>query len=995
MRGEDDAGVFVDEAHFGETGNDHLAGGAVFADDVDGAEFVELYAAIVFGDDGGVGGCTTGDTTGVEGTEGELRTGFTDGLGGDDADGFTLLHHLGGGEVAAVALHADAVLGFAGEDGANFDFLDAGVLDGGGDGLGDLFAGVDEDVAVFGVGDVVDGDATEDALGEGADDLVAVFEGGADESAEGAAVFFVDDDVVGDVDKTAGEVSGVGGLQGGVGQTLTGTVGGDEVLEHGHAFLKVGEDGVLDGGAGVGTGLLGFGHETTHAGELCDLVGTTTGSGVEHHEDGVETLVGFGHLLHEGGLDVAVDFGPGVDDLVVALVVGDETHTVVAHDLFDALVTGLDDVGFLGGDDDVVEVERESAFVGLEVAEVLDAIEEFAGARHTDGFDDAGDDVAEGLLGDDGVDEPNFAGDDFVDDDATDGGFDEVTNGESVFVEVVDEYLDGGVHVDPLLIVGDDGFLGSVEGEAGSLGAGAELGDVVETEHHVLGGDGDGGAVGGVEDVVALEHQHLRLENGLVGEGKMDGHLVAVEVGVEGGAGEGVELDGFALDELGLEGLDGKTVERRGAVEEHGVAFHHEFEDVEDDGLTTVDNFLGALDGLDDAALDELADDEGLVELGGHEFGETAFAHLEFGTYDDDGTTGIVDALTEEVLAETALLTLEGVGERLEGTVAFALDGAALAAVVEKAVDGFLEHAFLIAQDDVGGFDLDETLETVVANEDATIEVVEVGGGETAAVEGNEGTEFGRGDGDDLHDHPLGFVAIFGCAERFDHLQTLEGFALAGYGTVAVGAVAQFVGEAVEVDAPQEFEDGLGAHLGDELVGVGVFEILVLGGELVEGVEVFVFGEQVVDGELVGEGTGLYDDIALVVDDHVELLGGDAKKVAHLVGQGTEIPDVCDGYDELDVSGAFATHFLFGHFHTATVADDAFIANALVLAAMALVVLGGTEDAFAEQAVALGLVGSVVDGFGLQHFAVGVGLNLFGRGQSDGDLSEVGFYLSV
>ena len=68
-------------------------------------------------------------------------------------------------------------------------------------------------------------------------------------------------------------------------------------------------------------------------------------------------------------------------------------------------------------------------------------------------------------------------------------------------------------------------------------------------------------------------------------------------------------------------------------------------------------------------------------------------------------------------------------------------------------------------------------------------------------------------------------------------------------------------------------------------------------------------------------------------------LVGDAKKVAHLVGEGTEIPDVCDGYDELDVSGAFATHFLFGHFHTATVADDAFYSECACLAAMALVVL--------------------------------------------------------
>ena len=740
---------------------------------------------------------------------------------------------------------------------------------------------------------------------------------------------------------------------------------------------------------------MGLGHQTTHTGELSDLVGATTGSGVEHHEDGVETLVGFGHLLHEGGLDVAVDLGPGVDDLVVALVVGDETHTVVAHDLLYALVTGLDDIGLFGGDDDVVEVEGQTAFVGLEVTEVLDAIEEFAGARHTDGLDDAGDDVAERFLGDDGVDEAYFGGDDFVDDDTTDGGFDEVTNGESVFVEVVDEHLDGGVHGDTLLIVGDDGFFGSVEGEAGSLGAGTELGDVVETEHHVLGGDGDGGAVGGVEDVVALEHQHLRLEDGFVGEGKVYGHLVAVEVGVEGSTSEGVELDGFSLDHLGLEGLDGETVERRGTVEEHGMTLHDELEDVPDDGFATIDDLLGALNRLHDAALDELADDEGLVEFGGHELGETALAHLEFGTDDDHGTTGIVDALTEEVLTETSLLTLQRVGEGLEGTVAFALDGAALAAVVEKAVDGFLEHALLIAQNDVGSFDLDETLETVVANEDATIEVVEVGGGETAAVEGNEGTEFGGSDGDDLHDHPLGFVAILRGAERFDHLQTLEGFALAGYGTVAVGAVAQLVGEAVEVDATQQLENGLGTHLGYELVGIGVFEILVLGGELVEGVEVFVLGEQIIDGELVGEGTGLYYDVAFVVDDHVELLGGDAEKIAHLVGQGTEIPNVGNGHNELDVTGALTTYLLFRDFNTAAVADDAFVTDALIFSAVALVVLGGTEDALAEQAVALGLVGAVVDGFGLQHFAMGVLLNFFGRSQTDGDLREVGFYLSV
>ena len=41
---------------------------------------------------------------------------------------------------------------------------------------------------------------------------------------------------------------------------------------------------------------------------------------------------------------------------------------------------------------------------------------------------------------------------------------------------------------------------------------------------------------------------------------QVDGHLVAVEVGVERGADQGVDLDGLALDQLGLEGLDAEAV---------------------------------------------------------------------------------------------------------------------------------------------------------------------------------------------------------------------------------------------------------------------------------------------------------------------------------------------------------------------------------------------------------------------------------------------------
>ena len=158
--------MLVDEAGFGQAAYDYLALGALFGGGVDGAEFLELYAAVALGHDGGVGCCVGGDTTGVEGTEGELRTGLTDALCGDDADGFALLHHAAGGEVAAVALHADAVLALAGEDGAYFDALDRRGLDFGGNGLGDFVACGYDELACGGVDDVVHGDTAEDALAE-------------------------------------------------------------------------------------------------------------------------------------------------------------------------------------------------------------------------------------------------------------------------------------------------------------------------------------------------------------------------------------------------------------------------------------------------------------------------------------------------------------------------------------------------------------------------------------------------------------------------------------------------------------------------------------------------------------------------------------------------------------------------------------------------------------------------------------------------------------
>ena len=253
--------------------------------------------------------------------------------------------------------------------------------------------------------------------------------------------------------------------------------------------------------------------------------------------------------------------------------------------------------------------------------------------------------------------------------------------------------------------------------------------------------------------------------------GHVDGHLVAVEVGVVGRADERMDADRLALDEDGLEGLDGEAVQRRRAVEQHRVALRDLLEDVPDLGRALLDHLAGAAHGVHEAELLEPADDERLEEDERHLLRQAALVELELRADDDDGAAGVVDALAEEVLAEAALLALQHVREGLERAVAGARDRAAVAAVVEEGVDGLLQHPLLVVDDDVGRLQLHQVPQAVVAVDDAAVEIVQVGGREAAALEGDERAQVRRDDRQDLEDHP--FRAGPRVDEALDDLQAL------------------------------------------------------------------------------------------------------------------------------------------------------------------------------------------------------------------------------
>ena len=191
----------------------------------------------------------------------------------------------------------------------------------------------------------------------------------------------------------------------------------------------------------------------------------------------------------------------------------------------------------------------------------------------------------------------------------------------------------------------------------------------VDAHDDVLARRDDGDAVGRREDVVRREHQHVRFGLCLDGQRQVHGHLVTVEVRVVAGADQRVDHDRVALDQHRLEGLDAHAVQRRCAVQQHGVLVNHLLEDVPHLAVASVEHPLGALDRVGEAVLLELADDERLVQFQGDLLRQAALVEAELRADHDDRPCRVVDTLAEQVLAEPALLALDHVGQTLERPV--------------------------------------------------------------------------------------------------------------------------------------------------------------------------------------------------------------------------------------------------------------------------------------------------------------------------------------
>ena len=685
-------------------------------------------------------------------------------------------------------------------------------------------------------------------------------------------------------------------------------------------------------------------------------------------------------MVHHGLGDLVVGARPDVHHLVVALALGHQPGGVLIVDFLDLLLGFLQQFGLPDGDLEIFKANRGARTGGVMKAGVHQLVGENHGVLQTQSPVALVDQPGDGLLGQHLVDqrEGQALGQDIGQQRPPDGGLDPLQHlaglaGHIGFL-ARQAHFDASVQFHPPALVGAVDFPDIGERHPFTLGVDPLAGQVVQAEHHVLRGHDDRLAVGRAEDVVGGHHQRPGFQLRLDRQRDVDRHLVAVEVGVEGGADQRMQLNRLAFDQHRLERLDAEPVQGGGAVEHHRVLADHLLEDVPHHRLLALDHFLGRLDGGGHVPVLQLAEDERLEQFQRHLLGQAALMQAQGGADHDHRTTRVVHPLAEQVLAEPALLALDHVGQRLQRPLVAAGDGPPAPAVVQQRIHRLLQHPLFVADDDVRRAQLQQPLEAVVAVNHPPVEIVEVGGGEAAAVQRHQRPQIGRQHRQHGQHHPFRLVA--GVEERFHQLQPLGQPLEFGFGAAFEDFLPQLHHQLFQVQTVQQPVNRLGAHPGVELVAV-----------LLDRVQVGFVGQHLA---LLQRGhAGIDDHVGLEVQHPLDVAQGHVQQQTDPRRQRFQEPDMRHRRGEFDMAHPLAPHLGQGHLDPALLAHHAPVLESLVLAAQALVVLGGAEDLGAEQPVAFRLESPVIDRFGLLHLATAPGPDHLRRGQTDADGVEI------
>ena len=146
----------------------------------------------------------------------------------------------------------------------------------------------------------------------------------------------------------------------------------------------------------------------------------------------------------------------------------------------------------------------------------------------------------------------------------------------------------------------------------------------------------------------------------------MNRHLVTVEIGVERSTNQRVKLDCLALYKYRFESLYAQSVQSRRTIEHYRVLLDNIFKHIPDFCSYFFDHSLGALDIMRLTVFYESFHNKRLKQLKRHFFRKSALIESQLRSYYDYRTARIVNTLTQKVLSESSLLTLEHIRKRFK-----------------------------------------------------------------------------------------------------------------------------------------------------------------------------------------------------------------------------------------------------------------------------------------------------------------------------------------
>ena len=184
---------------------------------------------------------------------------------------------------------------------------------------------------------------------------------------ENIAVFFTDNDILGNIDETTGQISRVGSPQCRIGQTFTGTMGRCEVIQYRQAFPEICLDGQVDDSARR------VSHQATHTSNLTNLLFITTGTGVSHHEDGVERI----HVIHHDFRYVIRCFFPDGAGLTIPFIFRYKAAEIHFGYILYLFIGGIEDVPFFSRNLNIRNSNGHTSLTGIMITDCLDIIQKF------------------------------------------------------------------------------------------------------------------------------------------------------------------------------------------------------------------------------------------------------------------------------------------------------------------------------------------------------------------------------------------------------------------------------------------------------------------------------------------------------------------------------------------------------------------------------------------------------------------------------------------